>query len=442
MPLKTDEGCGLMATNLRRSSRNTNSPGNKSVAQSAPAAPLGAKAGKRMREQNEDEDEDNISIKLAKAPKFNGDSGKQGKQKSQKSGSTTKVKKNQGGGKKKDTASKAVMSAGNFPYLVVHANLDIPASPTNMDYIFFYSHGASKGGPVAFLSNSYLSNFRDPQLHKSHVFNCAEQYYQFARLQCLTVEDERHNDWEPDPISSKIAYHVICDLMNPTQQTKLGRSFQVLADSDSRWGAAWQRARSACLVSVLTCAVKLKFKHNKDLRGLLVSTVHHMLIEASPYDGSCGIGFYADRALDNVEKRGTNLLGRILMDVRTYYQKQLEGESHEWKFDLVLDEQDVVLRQKHEESMLKTEEKEQGHEQGRGHKRRSRVLPPKSGKSNDFMDANADGGTYQEERSITKAEYRKTRNLKVQVADIGSTTTRAKLTSSLLQNKGGGRDSF
>ena len=61
-----------------------------------------------------------------------------------------------------------------------------------------------------------------------------------------------------------------------------------------------------------------QFSQNEHLKEKLFSTYPKKLVEASPHDQIWGIGLHADdpRALNESEWRGTNLLGRILTEVR------------------------------------------------------------------------------------------------------------------------------
>ena len=63
----------------------------------------------------------------------------------------------------------------------------------------------------------------------------------------------------------------------------------------------------------------LKFSQHEDLRERLLATGDRILAEASPYDLIWGIGYRAkdDLALDQKNWRGQNLLGKILMSVRS-----------------------------------------------------------------------------------------------------------------------------
>lgn len=60
-----------------------------------------------------------------------------------------------------------------------------------------------------------------------------------------------------------------------------------------------------------------KFSQDTELKDFLLSTGNSEIIEASPVDNIWGIGFSSDKAMENIDKWGQNLLGKCLMKVRT-----------------------------------------------------------------------------------------------------------------------------
>ena len=64
-----------------------------------------------------------------------------------------------------------------------------------------------------------------------------------------------------------------------------------------------------------------KFKQNKYLQNILLSTESKVLVEASPYDEIWGIGMEANdyRAMHPKYWNGKNLLGKALVDVRNEF---------------------------------------------------------------------------------------------------------------------------
>jgi ribA/ribD-fused uncharacterized protein len=65
-----------------------------------------------------------------------------------------------------------------------------------------------------------------------------------------------------------------------------------------------------------------KFTQNNDLKNKLLSTGDKIIVEASAYDSIWGIGFNKDKAIENIDKWGSNKLGLALMDVRKVIREQ------------------------------------------------------------------------------------------------------------------------
>lgn len=59
-----------------------------------------------------------------------------------------------------------------------------------------------------------------------------------------------------------------------------------------------------------------KFSQNAKLKDFLLGTDNSEIIEASPVDNIWGIGFSSDKAMENIDQWGQNLLGKCLMKVR------------------------------------------------------------------------------------------------------------------------------
>ena len=59
-----------------------------------------------------------------------------------------------------------------------------------------------------------------------------------------------------------------------------------------------------------------KFSQNDKLKEFLLNTGNSEIVEASPVDNIWGIGFSSDKAMENIDKWGQNLLGETLMKVR------------------------------------------------------------------------------------------------------------------------------
>jgi ribA/ribD-fused uncharacterized protein len=103
---------------------------------------------------------------------------------------------------------------------------------------------------------------------------------------------------------------------NPKQIKDLGR--EVKGMSGPKWDASDKAKWDAAARPVVVKGNMAKFSQHDDLKGMLLSTLGKILVEASPSDTIWGIGLVADdpRAMDMKQWRGTNWLGYALMDVR------------------------------------------------------------------------------------------------------------------------------
>ena len=72
-------------------------------------------------------------------------------------------------------------------------------------------------------------------------------------------------------------------------------------------------------ITIVRLGNLLKFSQNAELEGILLDTGDAVLVEASPYDDIWGIGMKDSHpnANDPSKWKGENLLGFVLMDVRT-----------------------------------------------------------------------------------------------------------------------------
>ena len=60
----------------------------------------------------------------------------------------------------------------------------------------------------------------------------------------------------------------------------------------------------------------LMLSQNQRLKEILLGKEDREIVETSPNDRIWGIGFDTEHALDNVDERGENKLGKVLMRVR------------------------------------------------------------------------------------------------------------------------------
>lgn len=128
-------------------------------------------------------------------------------------------------------------------------------------------------------------------------FNCAEQYYMWRKANLF-------NDRQ--------SVKSIMLATNPREQKALGRAVQGYVDAE------WK----SILDEVLYSGNMAKFTCNAHLGKLILSTGDRLLVEASPFDRLCGIGFNSATALSNLDQWGCNYLGKALMRVREKLRSQ------------------------------------------------------------------------------------------------------------------------
>lgn len=126
------------------------------------------------------------------------------------------------------------------------------------------------------------------------VYNCCEQFMMAQKA--LLFKDQS-------------LFAKILATPSPKEQKHLGRE---VANFDAK---LWDQNKFA----IVWMANFLKFSQHPDLKERLLNTGNKILAEASPVDLIWGIGFAAkdDEALDPAQWRGQNLLGEVLMSVRS-----------------------------------------------------------------------------------------------------------------------------
>lgn len=157
------------------------------------------------------------------------------------------------------------------------------------NYIFFWGENDKFG----FLSNFYPAKFT----HNTKNFNCSEQYF-------MKMKQEM---FDPD---NKVLANSIMNETKPKQIKRFGRQVSNYNEN------VWNTNRYVHMLN----ANYLKFTQNPELKQKLLDTENKILVEASPYDKIWGIGFTKAKALENKNLWGQNLLGKVLMELRTNFQ--------------------------------------------------------------------------------------------------------------------------
>jgi ribA/ribD-fused uncharacterized protein len=157
----------------------------------------------------------------------------------------------------------------------------------------------TKGGFVMFWkpeeAEGYLGNwFESPFEAGGVAFNCNEQYMMYHKA--LLMGDEA------------TAQRMLAE-KNPKNHKKLGQSVKPWNEE------LWLENRARIMYE----GCQAKFSQNEELCQRLLATGDAVLVEASPLDKIWGIGLKASdpNARKQASWKGLNLLGRVLMQVRS-----------------------------------------------------------------------------------------------------------------------------
>lgn len=157
-----------------------------------------------------------------------------------------------------------------------------------MEKLFFWGH-TEHGSNVtkACLSNFYPCKFE----FNGKTFNFSEQCFMYQKAILF-------NDFE-----------IAKQVLNETDVRKIKALGRKVKNFNNE---LWDKHKEDFMFN----ACYAKFSQNDKLKDFLLSTGNHEIIEASPVDNIWGIGFSSDNAMENVDKWGQNLLGKVLMKVR------------------------------------------------------------------------------------------------------------------------------
>jgi ribA/ribD-fused uncharacterized protein len=139
-------------------------------------------------------------------------------------------------------------------------------------------------------SNWYPSNF----MYNGNGFNCAEQAIMCAKAIYF-------NDFN--------TAELIMESISPKDQTALGRKVK---NFDAK---QWNQIKYEKVKEILRC----KFTQNPHLLDLLVRNKGLEFVEASPDNRILENGYEESTTLDNIDKWGENLLGKILTELSNEY---------------------------------------------------------------------------------------------------------------------------
>jgi len=161
------------------------------------------------------------------------------------------------------------------------------------DYVFFWGHAASQGGPFQahVFSNWLPAAFVSPSDGQRYANT---EQYMMAQKALLFGDTATHAK--------------ILKTTDPKKVKALGR--QVSSFDSKVW--------SEKCFDIVLAGNRLKFTQNPKLKDILLATGERPLAEASPRDAVWGIGLNEAAALKVPPDQwpGTNLLGKVLMVLR------------------------------------------------------------------------------------------------------------------------------
>lgn len=106
----------------------------------------------------------------------------------------------------------------------------------------------------------------------------------------------------------------ILNTTNPQEAKSLGRKVKYYND------VRWNQVREQIMYEV-----NIDKYENEELQKLLLSTKNLIIVESSPVDKIWGVGLSKEdpKILDEKNWNGLNLLGKVLMRVREYYENRI-----------------------------------------------------------------------------------------------------------------------
>lgn len=160
------------------------------------------------------------------------------------------------------------------------------------NYIFFWVEKKAYG---------YFSNFYPVKFSQNNItYNCSEQYFMKKKQELF--------DGNNIELGNKIMNET-----NPMNIKKYGRSVKNYDETQ------WNQHR----YNIMKEALILKFS-DPYLKNKLLETENKILVEASPYDNIWGIGLdeVSAKKIPPNQWKGSNLLGKALMEVRDFFLNQ------------------------------------------------------------------------------------------------------------------------
>ncbi|KAI7287880.1 hypothetical protein KC343_g735 [Hortaea werneckii] len=191
--------------------------------------------------------------------------------------------------------------------------------------IYFNSCEFKKGGAQAVFSNFHMAGFYAGSLY----YHSAEHFYQDEKA--LVIEKDRNKGTSlssrsgsrgpvlPKDLNAANLRLFLHSVPAPSTHAAATRLFVM----DDELKAAWKDKKPVALLD----AVRHKFFKCPEERKFLLGTGSRELVEASPSDKECGVGYPPEKAEQLRAKWGHNMLGMALMHVRHELRRVLAGDE-------------------------------------------------------------------------------------------------------------------
>jgi hypothetical protein len=151
-------------------------------------------------------------------------------------------------------------------------------------YVYFWSVNDKE---YSCFSQWYPCKFEEDSIW----FNCSEQYMMANKALLFGDND---------------IYDKIMKTSSPKIMKSLGKKVKNFNPK------IWNKEK----YDIVLCGNMLKFGYDIEMLEILRNTGNSIIAEASPYDNIWGIGMKKQKDLTEKDWKGTNLLGKILMEVR------------------------------------------------------------------------------------------------------------------------------
>ncbi|RMY64870.1 hypothetical protein D0863_09509 [Hortaea werneckii] len=191
--------------------------------------------------------------------------------------------------------------------------------------IYFNSSEFKKGGAQAVFSNFHMAGFYAGSLY----YQSAEHFYQDQKASMiekdhgggtsLSSRSGSRGPVLPKDLNAANLRLFLHSVSAPSTHAAATRLFVM----NGELKAAWQERKPVALLS----AVRHKFFKCPEERKYLLGTGSRELVEASPSDKECGIGYPPENAEKMRARWGHNMLGMALMHVRRELRKALAGDE-------------------------------------------------------------------------------------------------------------------